>query len=645
LVGKDLARTLVIGGAVTLARLLVTRSLHCALVPPSLPARHPPLAAPTARLEMSQLLIWATAGIAVCPAGARAQQLPTGLDTVAVVASRTRAAGAAPNIEVVMRADIARSGARNIADVLSTMMGVDVYGRSPAQADVAIRGSSAEQVVVLVDGVRMTDVQSTHYTLDLAVPLASVERIEVLRGTGSALYGPDAVGGVINIVTDRVATSEVRARSGSFGTVAGGVASSATTGSVSLSGAADFDKSDGHRDGTDFRAGQARVSLSTPAEGGASRTNLAIGIRDFGAADFYAPYNSIERTTTTTLDSRWDRPLGAWNVSLSGSTRRHQDHYVLVRGNPSLYENRHESWQSGGTVAATHDAGPVALAFGAETEHDQLSSARLGGRREWRLGMFGEASAGDPAHVSSQISARGDRSSAYGDFFSPSLSLVMRLTGHVRAHAGAGGGFRAPTWTERYYTDPSNRGDPDLRPERFWTADAGVRGAAGAWVLDLTGFTRRATNLIDWVKAASAAPTELWQTTNVGAATYRGIEAALELPSARGFGMSLYANGLTLDVAQSAGLIGKYALRPITRQAGVRVSSPSEHALTAHLDLSLARRAFERGYVTGAARIAWRHGSYRVTLDATNLTNADWLDASGKPAARRGVYGGFEWTR
>ena len=64
------------------------------------------------------------------------------------------------------------------------------------------------------------------------------------------------------------------------------------------------------------------------------RTNLAIGVRDFGAADFYAPYNSIERTTTTTLDSRWDEGVGSWNLAVSGATRRHQDHYVLVRGDP-----------------------------------------------------------------------------------------------------------------------------------------------------------------------------------------------------------------------------------------------------------------------------------------------------------------------
>jgi iron complex outermembrane receptor protein len=574
-----------------------------------------------------------------------AQQRPPALDTVTIVASRTRAADVARSVQVVTREEFARSAARSVADVLATIMGVDVYGRSAAQADVSIRGSSSEQVVVLVDGVRMSDVQSAHYTLDLAVPLASVERIEILRGAGSALYGPDAVGGVINIVTRRTQSSQLHARSGSFGSVEGGLSTGLSRDAFTLTSAADFDKSDGHRDGTDFRIGQGRVTVASHTPGGDVQTSLAVGVRDFGAADFYAPYNSIERTATTTLDSRWNEAVGPWMLAVSGSTRRHQDHYVLVRGNPALYENRHESWQSTGTVVGTGNAGPLALAVGTEGVHDQLSSARLGGRREWRGAVFGEATAGDPARVIVNVGARGDHSSVYGDFFSPSVSAGASLAKQVRVHASGGAGFRAPTWTERFYTDPSNRGDPNLRPERFWTGDLGVRGSAGAWALDVTGFTRRATNLIDWVKPAGQPTGTPWQTMNVGEATYHGIEAALELPTVNGMRTSLFADGVSLHATQGAALVGKYALRPITRQAGLRLASPPERSLTAQIDMTLARRALEDGYVTGNARLAWRRGAYRLMLDVQNLTNADWLDASGKPAAGRGVYGGIEWVR
>lgn len=582
-----------------------------------------------------------------CGAGTLAAQRPAVLDTVSVVASRTHGSGAAAarSVTVITRDEIARTSARTVADVLSTVMGVDLYTRSPAQADVSIRGSSAEQIVVVVDGVRMSDVQSAHYTLDLGVPLASVERIEVMRGLGSALYGPDAVGGVINIVTSRAPADVARAHSGSFGTVGGALAGGTSRDATSLGVSADFDKSDGHRDGTDYRMGQGRVSYTTPAAGGALRANAALGVRDFGAADFYAPYNSIERTTTTTLDSRWDRPVGAWSLALSGSTRRHQDHYVLVRGDPSIYENRHESWQTTGDAVATSGDGPVGVALGVEGVHDQLSSARLGGRRDGRAGAFAELSAGHRDGVAADAGLRADHSSVYGDFVSPSLSASAHLSDAVTIHASGGGGFRAPTWTERFYTDPSNQGNPDLRPERFWTAEAGARASAGPSAFDVTGFVRRATDLIDWVKPEGAPATAVWQATNVGEATYRGIEAALELPAFGGVSTTLFADGLTLDASESAGIVGKYALRPITRQAGARWSTPATHALAAHVDLIAAQRAKESGYATANVRVSWTRGDYRLTLDATNLANADWLDASGKPVAGRGLYGGIEWRR
>jgi len=588
-----------------------------------------------ARIALPALAWWA--------APLTAQQQPPVLDTVAIVASRTRAADAARSVDVITRDQIVRSSAHSIADVLSTAMGVDVYGRSAAQGDVSIRGSSAEQVVVFVDGVRMTDVQSAHYTLDLAVPLAAVQRIEILRGAGSALYGPDAVGGVINIITSRARTG-ASVRSGSFGNVGAGVSVGRERGALSLGASADFDKSDGHRDGTDYSLGQGRASLSTRVAGGTLLTNAALGIRDFGAADFYAPYNSAERTSTTTLDSRWSRALGAWSLEVAGATRRHRDHYVLIRGNPSFYENRHLSWQSSGELAAKRDAGPVALALGAEGAHQQLSSARLGGRREWRGALFAEGTMGDPTSAAGHAGVRLDHSSVYGDFFSPSVSASAPVGRWVRVHASGGLGFRAPTWMERYYTDPSNQGDPNLRPERFRTGDVGARAAVSGWALDVTAFTRRATHLIDWVKPA-ATPTAVWRTMNVGEATYHGLEAALDLPSVGGVTTSVFGNWLTLEASQGDALVGKYALRPITQQAGLRVASPAGRALSARVDLVNARRAMEGSYLTGDARLALARGAYRFTLDVRNLADAEWLDASGKPAAGRGVYAGIEWNR
>src|SRR5690606_1131903 len=127
--------------------------------------------------------------LAASPGGAQERVIP--LDTVSVDVS-SRAAGelgaATHGVEVISAEAIRRSPASAIPDLLQWALGVALMPRSPALADVSLRGSSFEQVLVLVDGVRVSDAQTGHFDLDLAVPLDQVERIEILRGPGSSLH-------------------------------------------------------------------------------------------------------------------------------------------------------------------------------------------------------------------------------------------------------------------------------------------------------------------------------------------------------------------------------------------------------------------------------------------------------------------------
>ena len=122
-------------------------------------------------------------------------------------------------VEVIDRERIDMIPARNVAELLRWATSVDFMPRSPAQADLSIRGAGFEQVLVLVDGVRVSDRQTGHFDLNVTVPLDRVERVEILRGPASALYGADAVGGVVNIVTRNSGPQwEGRMEGGSFGT-------------------------------------------------------------------------------------------------------------------------------------------------------------------------------------------------------------------------------------------------------------------------------------------------------------------------------------------------------------------------------------------------------------------------------------------
>ena len=580
---------------------------------------------------------------------------PARLDSVSIVASRAVPGGAGRTVDVIDRDAIAHSPARNLAELLGARMSLDAYTRSAAQADVSIRGSTAEQVLILVDGVRMGDAQSAHYALDVGIPLSSIQRVEILRGAGSALYGPNAIGGVINIVTRSGPTSavpdgsrgETNLRAGSFGTVGLGGFTGASTGATSLTSSFQVDRSDGHRSDTDYRIAQTRFTAAHAAGGGTLTADASIGVRDFGAADFYSPYNSSERTGTVTGGTRWTGALDDWSLTGSMHTRLHTDRFTLVRDKPAIYENRHRSWQTGVDGSARKAIGADGvIVLGAEAEHDQLSSARLGGRREWRGAAFVEGATTFARKLNVNVGARDDHSTVYGDFLSPSVSASTPVITDFVIRASGGRGFRAPTWTERYYTDPGNRGNPSLTPERFWTGEIGAHytpqaAKAVGLVLDLAGFVRRADGLIDWVRPAGQTASA-WQAANIGTGHFRGVEGSVSATPVARMQLSLSGSQLSFEDASAPGLTGKYALRPITGQLIAAASVPVAKKIDASVSVQYARRALEEGYTAVNGRTRWSLGWARVLLDVTNLTNSSWVDATGQIAQGRAVFVGLE---
>lgn len=577
-------------------------------------------------------------------------QSPVPLDTVHVTAaSRIPTFLATPvrSVEVIDRARLERTPALTIADYLATALGVDVRGRSPAQADVALRGSTFEQVLVLVDGVRVSDAQTGHFNLDLAVPVDMIERIEILRGPGSALYGADAVGGVINIVTRRGAGSaDARAWRGTFASFGAAVAGAGTIGPLRVSSASDYAKSEGHRPGTDFELVQARVGTDLKVGGGRVLTDLGVGARDFGAADFYAPYPSHERTRSSTATVRYEsRPEVPWSVSATVSTRRHSDLFTLVRENPAVYQNSHVSRQSVGELVARYArSGSWRLAFGGDAMDLRLRSKRLGDRNDIRGALFSESTLRMPHSATLNLGVRGDRSSSYGNFISPSAGVSLPLHPAVSVRGSVSRGFRAPTWTERFYEDPGNVGDPNLRPERFVAGELGVRLLpAGRVSVDVAGFTRDAKDVIEWTKPAGAISSTPWRTMNFTSATYRGIEAQLHAPEFLGMEWRIHATGLRFKPTGADAFVGKYTLRPVTRTLGLSASAPLAGSVRVSIDGVHVRRQSEGSHLLANARVAYTWRKVSLTLDVLNLANDEYLDASAKNAAGRAVYVGGRW--
>ncbi|HEX6070771.1 MAG TPA: TonB-dependent receptor, partial [Longimicrobiaceae bacterium] len=441
--------------------------------------------------------------------------------------------------------------------------------------------------------------------------------------------------------------SRARLETGTFGTAGVALAHTVPLGASRLDLGADFRRSDGHRAGTDYETGQGRVALAVPISGRTLDAAVGYAARDFGANGFYGSnpsWDEFEKTraTTATVALR-DDPAADWAIEPVLSFRRHDDDFVLRRDDPSYYRNQHTTDQLGGRVGARYAASSaLRLATAAEAFVDRLESSSLGDRSEGRAAVLGEVAVGNIGAATAVAGLRADWHEAQGSFLSPSLSAAWWPAGSLRLRGSVGRALRTPTWTERYYRDPANEGNPDLDPERSWSAEVGVDATPAAGVrAGLALFQREADDLIDW--ARPEASTEIWRTRNVESATFRGLEAHL---AARLLAVDWLAQGSWLSVssAAAAGAESKYALRPLVES----VSLGAERRLPGGLAVALrgmrARRAGEEAYLRADARGSLTLSSVRIHLDLQNIGDTRYLDIAQVPAAGRSLLVGIEWS-
>ena len=269
---------------------------------------------------------------------------------------------------------------QDVEDYLRTDTSVDIQQRGAAgvQADISIRGGSFEQTLVLLNGLRINDAETSHFNLDSPVPLEALGTIEVLHGAGSTLYGSDALAGVVDLITAKPEATALRLRTGvgSFGENQQAFVGSilGRKGSEVLAGSRDF--STGFIPDRDYRTEDGSSETRFDSSLGQTDILLAGSDRPFGASQFYGNYDSWERT------KGWFASLGQQfnaNTEAAVAYRRHSDIFVLLRDDPSVYKNQHidESWE--GAIRRGQPLFKDAkLYYGLEEDTDQIQSNSLG---------------------------------------------------------------------------------------------------------------------------------------------------------------------------------------------------------------------------------------------------------------------------
>jgi iron complex outermembrane receptor protein len=530
----------------------------------------------------------------------------------------------------------------SLVDVLRLDPSLDLASRAPngVQADLSIRGSSFGQTLILLNGERLSDPQSGHHNMDIPVPVESVDRIEVMRGSGSALYGSDAVAGVVNIITAPPETSEFRLRTavGSDGINQERV-SAALAGkklSEQLSFSRDF--SSGFRPDRDYRNLDFASTTRLVSGLGVGTLNLGYMDHPFGADQFYGNFNSWEDTKTWFASVQ--QAIGL-NTTASFAYRRHSDLFVLYRDQPDVFANHHsdESWQA--ALRRRHEIGATStLFYGVEGVHESIVSNNLGNHDRSRVAAYGAVDVRAWKRFSLTLAAREELYRKWSAAFTPSVAAGMWLSPVLKLRASVSRAFRVPSYTELYYHDPANMGSPDLRPERAWSYEGGLDWVPNQRIRgELTIFERRERDGIDYYRPTD---TSIYRALNIQNLNFRGIEASVRYTLSRTHTFDLRYTDLhgqqdTIPVG-----LTKYTFNyPVNSGVFAWSVTPRGNFLLRTRVGALERKERDP-YVLCEIYAAMPHGRVHPFVQVSNVANTSYAEVQGVVMPGRQILGGIE---
>ncbi len=533
-------------------------------------------------------------------------------------------------------------------DLLRLDPSIDLQERAPGgvQADISIRGTTFEQSLILVDGLRLNDPETGHLNLDLPLPLEAVSGIDILHGSGSTFYGSDAIGGAVNLITAPPAHSELALKLGGgtfnateqhlradwLNPARGPLRSERLTGSRDTSDGFFYQTPGGaYENDRGYHANEAASDtfLATPA--GPTEILLGASDRPYGANLFYGDYDSKERTKSWFGAIRQTLPLA---LSADFAYGRHTDEFILLASDPGLYENNHiaTTWQSD-LRRASHLASNIDLAYGLEADGESILSNSLGHHARNQGAGYVSLSLHALKRLSLSLGAREEIDRGPTQVFSPSVAAGYRVTDTVRAHAAYGHGYRLPTYVDLYYSDPATIGNPLLKPETSESYEAGLDWTPATHPhlhASATAFELHQANAIDYVKPAST-PSAPWQARNIGRVDYTGAESTVMYSLTSTQKLDL---GYTFIHANQppAGLLSEYAYNFAAQNASLAYEAVIHHAVSARTQLGVIQKTTQAPYPLWSAAFSRSQGFIRPYVAIDNIGNTRYFEIPGPPA-------------
>lgn len=578
---------------------------------------------------------------------AEAQKLPI-LSDILVMSPRNMSvlSGSGANIHILTGEDFERLNAHSLREVLETIPSINLIERGTpgSQADIKIRGSSIDGVLLLINGIRVHDPQTGHFTMDIPFELSSVERIEIITGGGSSIYGSSTSGGIINIVTNKDSDGINGGVSfGSYGSANSGLTFSKQLSQSSFSLSLRSGRSDGYKKSSELDMTGVDATGSLEYDDLSVIWNVGFMDRRFGAGDFYAPYPSFEKTLTVQGGINIVRAVNDKSVVRFGiGSRGHKDDFILIKNKPEVYRNTHYNRSS--IVTAEYFSNLYDRLYtlvGAETEHMGITSGSLGSHSDYNNAVYGELSA-RVKKSDMLISMRLDSGYMDESILSPGIAVMVPLKDGIRFNVNAERSFRQPTYTDLYYISPANMGNPSLKSEHSTLFSTGFDLTGKRKEFGISFFARESTDVIDWVRDTGES---VWNVANHGSLMTNGVEMKFQFNIFKQWESGFNAVILNQTVKRRKGIESKYSLNPLatilTSTLTGNVFKNIRCTLVARYEDQL--RGGSRNPVT--FRISKRFAKINAVLSARNMFNERYDEIPGLPAPGRWLNLNIEYAR
>lgn len=573
------------------------------------------------------------------------------------------------DVTIVDRDAIERAGPVGIVDVLARVPGIEITrnGGTGSNSSVFIRGGENRHTAVLINGIRIDSQTTSGGVSWSAIPVAQIERIEIVRGPTGAVYGSDAVSGVVQIFTKKGEGAFAPVLATEFGAYNTHRIDFSASGAVNA-----FDYSlgisEGTSDGFNARPAPAATVLNLDADGYKARSaNTRLGFQlsrdqrieatllqsindaqyDGGSSTSAANLAAARRTDyrrTSTLSVAGLQWLSQWTerystrIAVSSSTDKGEENIggAVDRTQISnvLLQNEYRS-------------GAHLLTATLENRRDQflLTSAPRVDRNKSQSGAGLGYSWSGAGHTL-QLNMRNDRDSEFGGKTTGSAAYAYAITPQLRVSASGGSSYRAPTLYQRF----SQYGVANLRPESGRNTEFAVKYQEGSTSLGLTAYRNRLTNLLTFLSGAQAAACPspaLGCYSNTAQAEYAGVTFAA---AGRIGNFNVYGS---LDSQNPRDLTLAKQLPRRARQHAVLGADTQVGSWRYAADLLLSQKRFDTaanttelpGYALVNLSVSTQLSKdWKFMAKLDNATDKDYQTAIGYGMARRALYVGLTWA-